>query len=271
MTSAAVGLCAGDPHVQGSHRGLQKSSGLQKHSNSTAAQEQSYQLMFEPCRDEEEELEVFMVSPGMVMKCNGLKLNENRSIWLWNIQKYHPNIFRFGQRGQLNKSYYACVSCNRQDKAETGWFWGWRKEPIINFWLLVLLCSSPGCHANTHTGTALCYLHTEGRVLCHSCAHTWLPSHQEKLCSQTALVCLGWEDLSLFPSQLLCKLCFPKVKDAGFSNLVRNNGPPSPLDCESSEDHLSAQMHASHRPQAQSQPNSLNEITARDAPVLLSD
>lgn len=38
MTSAAVGLCAGDPHVQGSHRGLQKSTGLQKHSNPTAAQ-----------------------------------------------------------------------------------------------------------------------------------------------------------------------------------------------------------------------------------------
>lgn len=72
-------------------------------------------------------------------------------------------------------------------------------------------------------------------------------------------------------SQLPCKLCLSKVKDAGFSNLVRNKGPPSPLDCESSEDHLSAQMHASNRPQAQSQPNSLNEITARDAPVLLSD
>lgn len=30
-------------------------------------------------------------------------------------------------------------------------------------------------------------------------------------------------------------------------------------------------MHASDRPQAQSQPNSLNEITARDVPVLPSD
>lgn len=80
MTSAAVGLCAGDPHVQGSHRGLQKSSGLQKHSNSTAAQEQNYQLTFEPCRDEKEELQVFMVSPGIVMKSNGLKLNKKSSI-----------------------------------------------------------------------------------------------------------------------------------------------------------------------------------------------
>lgn len=37
---------------------------------------QSSGLVLESCRDEEEELEVFVVSPGMVMKSNGMKLDE---------------------------------------------------------------------------------------------------------------------------------------------------------------------------------------------------
>lgn len=138
----------------------------------------------------------------MVMKSNGLKLNEKSCIWLQKYPEISSKYFSVWSKRPINKSYYACVSCNRRDKAEhrTGSGDG-KKEHVINLWLLFCLCSSPACHANTHTGTALCYLHTEGSVLCCYCAgpsHTWLPPHEQKLCSQAALVCLGWVDLSLF-------------------------------------------------------------------------
>lgn len=50
------------------------------------------------------------------MKSNGIKLNEvvsdSRNILC------HQNIYKFGQTVQKGKSYNACVSYNRLDKAE---------------------------------------------------------------------------------------------------------------------------------------------------------
>lgn len=194
-------VCVQEIHMCRGHTGGCKHAGVQKYSSSPAAEEQNYPLVFEWCRDEEEEQEVFMASSGIVMKSNGLKLNEKSCIWLQKYPEISSKYFSVWSKRPINKSYYACVSCSRRDKAEhrTGSGDG-KKEHVINFWLLFCLCSSPACHANTRTGTALCYLHTEGSVLCCYCAgpsHTWLPPHEQKLCSQAALVCL-WVDLSLF-------------------------------------------------------------------------
>lgn len=93
----------------------------------------------------------------------------------------------------------------------------------MNFWLLFLLCSSPGCHANTHTGTALCYLHTEGRVLCHSRAHTWLPSQQEELCSQTALV--SWAQWPVPVPSCPANCAFPKSRMQDFQTSWETRDP----------------------------------------------
>lgn len=62
-------VCVQEIHMCRGHTGGCKSTGLQKHSKS---EEQNYWLIFEWCRGEEEEPEAFMVSPGIVMKSNGL-------------------------------------------------------------------------------------------------------------------------------------------------------------------------------------------------------
>lgn len=60
---------------------------------------------------------------------------------------------------------------------------------------------------------------------------------------------------------------FPKSRVKDFQTPWETTDPRL-LSAERSKDHLPARMHASNRPQAQSQPSSLNKIRARDAPVL---
>lgn len=94
-----------------------------------------------------------------------------------------------------------------------------------------------------------------------SCAHR-LP-----LCAWADGPGCPWLSLPAFPAALHT-LPFQRPGWRIFKRHEKQRTPISPLSCESSKDHLPAQMHASNRPQAQSQPNSLNKIRARDAPVL---
>lgn len=84
------------------------------------------------------------------------------------------------------------------------------------------------------------------------CPHV-TPAHQEEL-----PLC-AWPEWSwpCLPSPCPANRAFPKPGMQDFQTRDPH------LNCESSQNHLKC-----NRPQAQSQPNSLNEITARDAPVL---